>query len=593
MIDIPHETPHHLGAMGTQYTTHSEIQPELFPREAVPSPSVLDHPVLKSGLITYIGNKRALIPFINEGFQRLEEKIGRVQTMADPFAGSGVVSRLGRLRGATVVTGDAEDYTRPFGRTYIETVPSAVEALFEPRGGYQAVLDDLNALDPLRTDGRAFFSAHYAPRSTDDADPDRERMFFTRENALKLDAMLSEIHDRLPLAPLAKDILLASVLVEMSIHNNTSGVMKGFHHGWGGRGGDALSRILAPIGLEPVNFIDGPPGLALVGLATETLNAGAEWIRRNNPARSHAFDIVYADPPYNIHQYGANYHLLTSAVRWDNYDPGPVTQGSRAGIRRDHFRSDFCSRRGARAAQAFQEFLDAADTRALLISYNDEGILSAEEIFQMLSEDRLNTVEILTRGHTKFRGGKATQSGLRTEEYLFVVERGQRQSRHDRDRIRSVVEGIELNRTGRSRFIIPSRWRDLGGTVVEERSTSGWRCTTLAGDTVEIDRELRVHQISPGEGSPKHENDEELDLREYLEKAGGTIVEAVEELVGAGRYEDAIFLLKRLKIRKYRREFVRIAHTLAVGDLPDPTRRRLSELYLRVTGDRLPEDRPR
>ncbi|MDA3949920.1 MAG: DNA adenine methylase, partial [Spirochaeta sp.] len=203
--------------------------------------TALGHPALRTGLITYLGNKRSLVPFIAAAIDGIEMRIGRLQTMADPFTGSGVVARLGRLRDMRVTASDVEDYTRPFGRAFLETHPEEVDNLFTATGGYAATLAELNSLtEPAESD--RLFSRHYAPASTVDADPERERMFYTQENARKIDAMLAAIHRDLPLSDHGRDVLLASVLVAMSVHNNTSGVMKGFHHGWGGRGGDALSR---------------------------------------------------------------------------------------------------------------------------------------------------------------------------------------------------------------------------------------------------------------------------------------------------------------------------------------------------------------
>lgn len=550
----------------------------------------LGHPALGEALLTYIGNKRKLIPFIADGIDRIEERLGPISTMADPFAGSGVVSRLGRLRGYTVTAGDIEEYTRPFGRAFLEVKPQDVDRVFESTGGYRCTLETLNALVTPRDEDR-LFSKHYAPQDTDRADPDGERLFYTQENAAKIDAILAAIHRDLPLSDLGRDILLAGVLTEMSIHINTSGVMKGFHRGWGGRGGDALSRILAPVELEPLPFIDGPPGRTYVGAAETVMRSARDELRAGAgtdgiggpPPRT--FDLVYADPPYTIHQYGANYHLLTTATRWDFYDPGPVSPGRRAGIRRDHIRSDFCSRDGDRAKRAFERFLDAVDTRALLISYNNDGILSAEEILDLLSEDGINTVEVFQREYHKFRGGKATQATTKTSEYLFSVLRGVRQSRHSRDDVRGAVEEMVLMRRTADRFIVPSRWERAGGAVAAHGALV---LTTPAGSRVAVSPELRVESIDIAGGSP-----EEIAFLERLAGESTTdIVGAIEELVRCGSYRPAIRLLQRLKIKKYRADFDRIAAVITSAPLSDAERTQLQRVIRRVRGENAPADQP-
>ena len=46
-------------------------------------------------LITYLGNKRALLDFIGRGVREVQSRLGRERlTFADVFSGSGVVSRF-------------------------------------------------------------------------------------------------------------------------------------------------------------------------------------------------------------------------------------------------------------------------------------------------------------------------------------------------------------------------------------------------------------------------------------------------------------------------------------------------------------------
>ena len=56
----------------------------------------LDHPYLKSQLIAYIGNKRALLSFIADFFRKLEEEHS-ITRFLDPFAGSGVGFPSGKI----------------------------------------------------------------------------------------------------------------------------------------------------------------------------------------------------------------------------------------------------------------------------------------------------------------------------------------------------------------------------------------------------------------------------------------------------------------------------------------------------------------
>jgi hypothetical protein len=362
---------------------------------------------------------------------------------------------------------------------------------------------------------------------------------------------------------------MASLLVEMSVHNNTSGVMKGFHHGWGGRGGDALGRIMGRIELEALPFIDGPRGTASVGAAKELFSTpdGAE------------FDLAYLDPPYTIHQYGANYHLLTSAVRYDFYDPGPVTRGSRAGIRRDHYRSDFCRRGGERAAQALATVLSRLNARTLLVSYNNDGIIPPQRMLELLGENGAHTVELMSRRYHKFRGGKATQGAVRTREYLFLVYRHRRQSRAERSVVGAGIEELVAERELHNRFIIPSRWREAGGSA--QRGTDGtWRLGGTADLAVVLDRELRVVDVR----LPRDGKDARV-AHAAITAASSGPVEAADEAIADQDWATALRLLKRLKIAKYRADFRRLSDRFSAARATPggPTDRHMQELrQLRV-----------
>lgn len=538
---------------------------------------VQDHPALRSALITYLGNKRRLLPLIAEGFKLVRREIGGIRRVADPFAGSGVVSRMARVAGCTVHSNDVEDYTRPLGRAFLEVHPEEVDALFGGAGAYEATLHRLNALREPRAESSRYFSRHYAPRSTESADPDSERLFFTRENALRIDAMLEAIHGVDDATALRRDILLASLLVEMSIHNNTSGVMKGFHRGWGGRGRDALTRILAPVRLEPLPFISGPRGTVTIGDAAEVYG---------DPGLPE-FDVAYLDPPYTIHQYGANYHLLTSAVRWDRYDPGPVAEGSRAGIRRDHLRSEFCRRGHDRAHRAFRRTLEAIPARALLVSYNNDGIIPAEDLVTILSDGGTNTIHLLSDEYHKFRGGKGTQQALRTTEYLYVVIRGRPQPVEERRRVLETLRRITMERTIRDRAILPDRWIAAGGTVTEigpagrpGSATPRYRLVDSRGNAMLLDQQYRV-RIIEDLPAPDH-------ALSLLDRCSANKTEVCDALLSAGEVREALSVLQTLKIRKYDIEFDHLASRLARCELSATDRSRLEALTARVRDRSIP-----
>ncbi len=382
---------------------------------------LLASPYLTRQLIAYIGNKRKLLPLLLRIFRRLEER-GPLRSILDPFSGSGAVSRLGRGIGCSVYAGDVEEYARVLGSAYLTNTPEEVEALFDDYGGLSVLLDHFNRLDGEPQN--AYISRHYAPAATKGADYRSERLFYTRENALFIDRVREEIERLFPEARAAvsgecrraKDLLLALLIYEAATHVNTSGVFKACHKGFGGHGRDALRRITEAMQLEYPHLIEGG-----CGCVAERAEA-AHFLRR------YSADLCYLDPPYTIHQYGSNYHLLNTIALWDK---PPVNNAvneagelkEKAGIRRDwtDTRSPFCSRQSA--PKALREVLEAADARWILLSYNSEGIIPFSELYELLSE--YGAVEIETQDYTVYRGGRQSISRKTyNQEFQLLLTRG-------------------------------------------------------------------------------------------------------------------------------------------------------------------------
>jgi adenine-specific DNA-methyltransferase len=377
---------------------------------------------LRDQLIAYIGNKRALLPFLHDAFRGLPIEPSK-STFLDPFAGSGAVSRLAREMGFAVSANDWEPYSFVINSCHLGMSPASLDALFRARGGMERILRELNSLPPPSAEAR-YISRHYAPRSTEDADWRTERLFYTRENALVIDAIRNRIEEMFPGTPeersglLGKAALLAPLLYQCATHTNTSGVFKAFHKGFGGHGSDALGRILGAVRLERPVLTDRPAPAEVTCMDAASFLAGR------------TADLCYLDPPYAVHQYGSNYFMLNTIALWDR---PPVSDERaadgrlrhKAGIRPDwtRTRSAFCSRRTA--AAAMREVVMAADCRWLVVSYSNEGLIGLEELCGLLAET--GELSVLSTGYAKYPGGR--QSLHRTSantELALVVRRGAR-----------------------------------------------------------------------------------------------------------------------------------------------------------------------
>ena len=390
-------------------------------------------PYASTKLIAYIGNKRAILPFILEAFLELDSEIP-IRRFIDPFAGSGAVARLGRSLGWEVAANDIEEYSRVVNEAWLGVSAEELPLLFAGEGGIEGALAAINAMHPQSGDAQPpclaepYIARHYAPRDTGAADWRRERLFYTRENAVFLDRARYAIDYSHPPSfeegldddPLSRSrraeraLLLGLLVYEAATHANTSGVFKAYHKGFGGHGRDALGRILGPMRLEQPLLWEGPP--------SEVRQEDAAAFCSGRGA-----DLCYLDPPYNQHQYGSNYHLLNTIARWDRRPVCDERTGDgslvfAAGIPPSwkKSRSAFCSR--STAAGAFRALAASIDARAIVLSYNTEGLVPAEELVDILS-DRAE-IELRSLDYVKYRGGRQSASRLaRNCEILFIARR--------------------------------------------------------------------------------------------------------------------------------------------------------------------------
>jgi adenine-specific DNA-methyltransferase len=368
-----------------------------------------DHPsaeapeYLSRQLITYIGNKRALLRHIGGAVERVKRRLGKGRLRVfDAFSGSGVVSRFLKAHAGLLVSNDLEDYAAVTARCYLAN-RSAVDL-----AAVGEVVADLNARVDRDDSGPGFIEELYSPR--DEACITREdRVFYTKANARRLDNYRRLVET----APREmRDLLLGPLLSEASVHANTAGVFKVFYKNrhtqvgqYGGSGSDALVRILGEIRLET-------PVLSRFECECEVLQEDANAAAR----RLKGLDLAYIDPPYNQHPYGSNYFMLNLLVHYQR--PRHISRIS--GIPTDWRRSGYNVR--AQSLTLLRELLATIDAPYLLISFNNEGFISPDEMRATLNA--LGSVDVLETPYNAFRGSRNLNNRpIHVTEQLFLVER--------------------------------------------------------------------------------------------------------------------------------------------------------------------------
>jgi adenine-specific DNA-methyltransferase len=362
-----------------------------------------DPEFLSRQLITCIGNKRSLLGTINDAVTLVKRRLGKDRLrVLDGFSGSGVVSRYFKAHTTYLASNDIEDFAAVASRCYLRN-RSEVDV-----GQLREVFDDLNRRVADNGAAPGFIEELYAPRE-DSHITKQDRVFYTRRNAQRLDSYRRLLES---VVPQLRDMVLAPLLSEASVHANTAGVFKGFYKDrhtkigrFGGSNSDALTRIKGEIRLEV-------PVLSRFECDVQVFQQDANAAVRE----IHDLDLAYFDPPYNQHPYGSNYFMLNLLVHYRR----PMHISYVSGIPVDWRRSNYNIR--SRCLPALKDLLQAVDAKFILLSFNDEGFIRPDAMRQLLAE--LGSVQVIETRYNTFRGSRNLRNrSIHVTEQLFLVER--------------------------------------------------------------------------------------------------------------------------------------------------------------------------
>ena len=359
---------------------------------------------LTEQLITYIGNKRTLLPFIGEQIEEIKNEIGKKKLITlDGFAGSGVVSRFLKQHSSKVYANDMEKYSQVITKSFLMNETEI------DRKYLNEVVDYLNS-NKFSEKGLGIIEKLYAPQDTNNPQTD-ERCFYTKENAKIIDTIRVLIDEQIS-EQKYKDIFLSLLIQKSSVHTNTSGVFKGFYKSkttgigkFGGDGENALSRIKGEISIEPII-------LSNYDCESQVFSGDTNQVVK----MLKDLDLVYYDPPYNQHPYGSNYHILNTI--YENEEPLKLSKVS--GIREDWNKSEYNKK--LNAEMAMSDLIRNTDSKYILISYNNEGIISNNMMMSILSE--FGDVELRTKSYNTFRGSRnLRERNTRVIEQLYILKK--------------------------------------------------------------------------------------------------------------------------------------------------------------------------
>ena len=376
---------------------------------------------LTEQLITYIGNKRSLLPFIKQGVEIVQKELNKEFLHCfDVFSGSGIVSRFLKSYASSITTNDLETYAKIISSCYLSNKSSInfdeLEKIHSEL--VKSTTNEISTCE-LNNSCPGFVSELYAPKDEDNVQFG-ERCFYTPYNAKYIDIMRQKITDEVP-AELQK-FFIAPLLSEVSVHANTAGIFKGFYKNsrtgkgqFGGNGKNALERIKGKIELPlPVfsNF-ECPSYIFQEDANTLILD---EMLYNHLPEKE--FDLAYIDPPYNQHPYGSNYFMLNLIANYQRPDCEKISRVS--GIPKDWNRSSFNRKRDA--AESFTNLVSSLRAKYLMVSFNSEGYISKNEMINIL--EKVGTVTVLDISYNAFKGSRNLKNrDIYVSEYLFIVKK--------------------------------------------------------------------------------------------------------------------------------------------------------------------------
>jgi adenine-specific DNA-methyltransferase len=371
---------------------------------------------LHNQILTYLGNKRKLIYSIESVIDNIENEFGeKINSIGEGFSGSGIVSRMLVSKCNKLYVNDIAGYSKTLSECYLQSFNDLSEndknKINKYIGQCNLWMDGINTVIPMSYDKNIpnFIYKHWAPENDNDIKKD-ERTYFTTENAKRIDRARYFIENY---ASEYKNFLLAPLLVECSIHNNTNGQFSAYFKDenkekgkYGGKNEIDINRITGKITIQKPLLINHNAEICIHQKDTN------EWIKRIDKV-----DLIYYDPPYNKHPYNIYYFLLDIINKWDLNIEIPDTY---RGQPKNWTKSHWCSL--SKAKKVFEELIvNTKDkTKFMILSYNDKGIISLSDLDCILS--KYGTVYKIPVEHKTYNKLKGIASYKRKKKFDSVKE---------------------------------------------------------------------------------------------------------------------------------------------------------------------------
>lgn len=352
--------------------------------------------------MNYIGSKLSLLNFLEESIDSVVGSGNKI--FCDLFAGTGAVGVHFKKKGYTVYANDIQYYSFVLNKHYVgnhKYMPfSGLLETIKNLGEYKTVerMDVVcNYLNSLKGK-EGFIYKNYCAGGTQNGEI--QRQYFSDENGMKCDAIRQKIEQWKNESKITNNeyyFLLTSLLESIDKKANTASVYGAF-----------LKKLKksadSTMLLKSANLIINDQEHKVFN---EDINKLVQKIEG---------DILYLDPPYNQRQYSTNYHLLETIAKYDS----PEVNG-KTGLRDyKNQKSVYCSR--PQVKKAFSGLITNAKTKYIFLSYNNEGLMSHQDIKEIMSTR--GEYGYFTQDYGRFKADKSSSRTFKSEktlEYLHYV----------------------------------------------------------------------------------------------------------------------------------------------------------------------------
>lgn len=347
---------------------------------------------MKIHRLNYIGSKFQLLEWLETNIKATTGWTSFAgKRIGDLFAGTGIVSHHFRLQGALTITNDAELYSSIISKAFATSVYSSASETFIA-DCTKEIADKKHLTEP------GYIQTHYSPH------PPCERMFFTIENAQRIDYIRSRLETaKASLDPSDYTFLLASLLLSADAVSNVPAVYGCYLKKFKTKAEKLLT--LLPIHDNKVAALDG-------SLAFHSDVLSLPDIPR--------MDAVYLDPPYNERQYSKNYFPLNMIAKTPAEQEAEPDLKGKTGIPQTCFMSPFCKKDKVQAA--FEKLIGSLKAEWIFTSYNSESLIKKDAMVTLMK--KFGELTVIERDYKRFKAYEYNED-KKIVEYLFCLRQPQ------------------------------------------------------------------------------------------------------------------------------------------------------------------------